>query len=1593
MASSESTIEKGPLEAQFSNQTSRQEHRDKMMMVRTSSSLMVRSQFQLQERHIHQIEANMNKADYYDSGQFGDAICEHCGALLLKGENERIKSGRLSQCCASGDVNTEQMKEEYTELQTPPADYTKGLIKAKSEKLRETFLANTMAFNNTFAFASVHGEKAPDDQMGGRLDTCKYNGEFSFQFSDLIAPGGRRPTFAQVYTLTPEAAMNLRDENFDAKLSAPIKSEIVRKLEELMRTNPYGRTFETVGTKIEAAKTATGEIPRFQIALLTDRDLKTDAIKNRGDVTIIERADAPTAKQVAVIWVQEDGLAPEISAFWVCDKAGKMRALKSGMPQLDPCCFPLLHPRGTPGWRWFIKKRGRLLTREEHEQIEMQNTLDNAMGEEVAAPMPNEADVGAYVHQEDEVMPEEALVLDEDVLEEEENEAGREDPVMEHENDVESRSRSNISERQFYRYRMALRSNDKNSFHWLWFARRLAEYFTISVLNRIERNEMDHLKAIQTKRNYRQLLAREYIAAMEKGLQKWGPSAKLGRVFLMPQTFAGSRQYYQGKYADLMTMVRHLGAPTWFVTFTGNPKWPEIVEALQGRQNYVHRADIVCRIFMDKATEFIKDLTERNVLGKVAGWCYSVEHQKRGMPHIHMLLILDEGSRITTPEQVNEYVSARIPALPPIADQSAEAKQQRRLWQYVTTMMLHDCNAACLDGSKCRKHFPKRSVIRTMFVYHQKTATNGISQGVETKTKQWTTIIFQPTIQKEGFEKAYVQVTQPTRGAKSGDGANVYDYDEIAATFKVRYMTAMEAYLRLHSYKIVQTSHQIYALSVHDEGGRTIVVEEGHEEEGFNRLARDTRLTGFFKLCAADSFARTLRYDQIPYYYSWNERNRFWVKRKYPKMERIAGAKMFVRVYTVSPRRRELFAIRCLLLHRSGPQSFDALRTVDGELCPSFTVAAERLGLLACDAIFAGAMRDACVELTGKKLQRYFAMLIHHGGPSNPQQLFDDFLDEMNPSFAPNNPSINPKSVEVRRAEVMRNLEYFFNCMGTTSGDVGLQGLPKDYDFQQQEQILEEDNIWDEFYGNENARRKTPQQIALANIGRLNIDQRDAFDQISSAILSVDGQRLFFLEGAGGCGKTFLYNTLIKWCYAGKPSLDGSVETEWGREKEVSMLSSRVLKYIDRLLRDVCGAAKPFGGNLNINMRTAPGEQALRNWLLTIGNGQHQTETNNQECGSNSNLLQIPEQNLAHDMEDVINFCFPSALFNSPLENANAIADNAILCPTNNDVQYINNLALDRMSGNATDYMSIDEPLETVEDNNTFRADFNMEAVHNEMPSGIPPHKLKLKVGTPIMLLRNLDVHQGLCNGTRLQVMRMSDDNLFCRILTGPRADVNQTIVLPRIKFEYGRGRNHRGLRFQRLQFPVRACFAMTVNKAQGQTLQRMALVLRGKQCFAHGQVYVAMSRVTRMDGIRVYAPSCQSGDYSYIANVVYHELLDVHIPPRPQHSALTEATHEQEEVVNRRAQIDGVAETPKKLLAPVFKTALPFNADPVGVWSGRSGKTLPQYPCGLLISDRMALEHLSQHNAKDEKVPKNDLFLALFFDHPSLFELYLRGE
>jgi len=141
-------------------------------------------------------------------------------------------------------------------------------------------------------------------------------------------------------------------------------------------------------------------------------------------------------------------------------------------------------------------------------------------------------------------------------------------------------------------------------------------------------------------------------------------------------------------------------------------------------------------------------------------------------------------------------------------------------------------------------------------------------------------------------------------------------------------------------------------------------------------------------------------------------------------------------------------------------------------------------------------------------------------------------------------------------------------------------------------------------------------------------------------------------------------------------------------------------------------------------MRTGRDESVLREWLNDIGNGYAGAPV----FSHLKNRLSLPADVVAQSLQEAIDFCFQPRIFDSPFQYTCEIAQNAILCPKNIDVESINEMALNNMVGTAGAYVSVDEPLEAGNEFGTFRADFNIEAIHNETPSGMPPHKLSLKV-------------------------------------------------------------------------------------------------------------------------------------------------------------------------------------------------------------------------------------------------------------------------
>jgi ATP-dependent DNA helicase PIF1 len=164
-----------------------------------------------------------------------------------------------------------------------------------------------------------------------------------------------------------------------------------------------------------------------------------------------------------------------------------------------------------------------------------------------------------------------------------------------------------------------------------------------------------------------------------------------------------------------------------------------------------------------------------------------------------------------------------------------------------------------------------------------------------------------------------------------------------------------------------------------------------------------------------------------------------------------------------------------------------------------------------------------------------------------------------------------------------------------------------------------------------------------------------------------------------------------------------------------------------------------------------------------------------------------------------------------------------------------------------------------------------VEYLNTLKANNFPSHKLKLKIGTPVMLLRNLNQSLGLCNGTRLIVTNLADNIIEAIIITGTH--IGEITYIPRINLTT-RG-NRWPFTLCRRQFPIKVCYCMTINKSQGQTLSRVGLYLR-KPVFTHGQLYVAISRVTKRNGLKILIENHGGTCGTTTTNIVYKEVVQM---------------------------------------------------------------------------------------------------------------------
>ncbi|XP_028085769.1 ATP-dependent DNA helicase PIF1-like [Camellia sinensis] len=250
---------------------------------------------------------------------------------------------------------------------------------------------------------------------------------------------------------------------------------------------------------------------------------------------------------------------------------------------------------------------------------------------------------------------------------------------------------------------------------------------------------------------------------------------------------------------------------------------------------------------------------------------------------------------------------------------------------------------------------------------------------------------------------------------------------------------------------------------------------------------------------------------------------------------------------------------------------------------------------------------------------------------------------------------------------------------------------------------------------------------------------------------------------------------------------------------EATMTNRYAFEALNRTLIDIIGVDYPFGGKIMVFggdfrqvLPLVPKDEMIKvpTSMAIPWNGEE-------------SIVQLLEE----IYPDIINHSF----------DAEYMVSTDIITPRNEDVDKLNEKIIQRFPGESRVYHSFDKV-----ENDTQNL-YQQEFLNSISPGGMPPHALHLKVGAPIMLLRNLNPSSGLCNGTRLLCRALNNNFIDSEILT--RHFKGMRVFLHRIPLK---APENLKLPFEmaRTQFPVRLSFALTINKSQGQTIAHVGIYL-----------------------------------------------------------------------------------------------------------------------------------------------------------------------
>ncbi|KAF0775394.1 hypothetical protein AaE_000906, partial [Aphanomyces astaci] len=219
-----------------------------------------------------------------------------------------------------------------------------------------------------------------------------------------------------------------------------------------------------------------------------------------------------------------------------------------------------------------------------------------------------------------------------------------------------------LSLRAFFNYWLQERDGDDFS-DMLHRSSMLFKMYTTVGFVRVETNRLRYISQNGDKLRF------DLYASVKEAAERRSGLHNVGIKSIVPSSFTGGKRYMKKCYFNAMAIVRKYRKPCLFVTMTCNPNWPEIISQLKPHiytaynvnlrpwytpiQTSAERDDIVTCVFESKLTYFEDDIHKKHVLGKVVASVRVEEFQKRGLPHVHMLLIMEDQDKFWTVDDIN----------------------------------------------------------------------------------------------------------------------------------------------------------------------------------------------------------------------------------------------------------------------------------------------------------------------------------------------------------------------------------------------------------------------------------------------------------------------------------------------------------------------------------------------------------------------------------------------------------------------------------------------------------------------------------------------------------------------------------------------------------------------------------------------------------------------------------------------------------------------------------------------------------------------------------------------------------------------------